>query len=482
MYPEESDHKMATLGRNDLCHCGSGKKYKRCCLEKDQADERPVLHLVTSDSTAIPQAPARSTKKKKIRISDIRNIIEKEMEWENRIDQMLANHLVKAMEPEYDEPLILEAVSLWNGYSLEMNPIYQKYGSFCAALEYFIVQAYGFPVTQADLAVKYNVSAATISKRFQDLLQYAEILDMQAELRNFTPAQRMDMERTLRNLELAMQDQQFQTQAEAETFINQWMKTQNTAQSRGKRDKREEAQDLLFAADGESSAKKRAQFVKQALELHPDSPDAYRILAEDAKSIGDKISILKKGMQAGERDLGKSFFDENKGHFWGIASTRPYMRVKHAYAELSWLQGNLKEAASQFEELLELNTMDNLGVRYMLAGVYLEWDRLQHAERLLRAYEDDASAVFAYSRLILEYKKKGITAKLVMLYNAALQRNEYVPEYLFGKRKMPNSLPNYIGIGDENEAISYVATHSRIWVNLPELLQWMAGRSKSKQK
>ena len=23
------------LGRNDLCRCGSGKKYKHCCLEKD---------------------------------------------------------------------------------------------------------------------------------------------------------------------------------------------------------------------------------------------------------------------------------------------------------------------------------------------------------------------------------------------------------------------------------------------------------------
>ena len=25
------------LGRNDLCRCGSGKKYKHCCLEKDNA-------------------------------------------------------------------------------------------------------------------------------------------------------------------------------------------------------------------------------------------------------------------------------------------------------------------------------------------------------------------------------------------------------------------------------------------------------------
>ena len=23
------------LGRNEPCHCGSGRKYKRCCLQKD---------------------------------------------------------------------------------------------------------------------------------------------------------------------------------------------------------------------------------------------------------------------------------------------------------------------------------------------------------------------------------------------------------------------------------------------------------------
>ncbi len=24
------------LGRNEKCHCGSGKKYKHCCYDKDQ--------------------------------------------------------------------------------------------------------------------------------------------------------------------------------------------------------------------------------------------------------------------------------------------------------------------------------------------------------------------------------------------------------------------------------------------------------------
>jgi hypothetical protein len=25
-----------TLGRNEICHCGSGKKYKKCCLLSDE--------------------------------------------------------------------------------------------------------------------------------------------------------------------------------------------------------------------------------------------------------------------------------------------------------------------------------------------------------------------------------------------------------------------------------------------------------------
>ena len=34
---------MAKVGRNEPCPCGSGKKYKRCCLEKHQASEREAL-------------------------------------------------------------------------------------------------------------------------------------------------------------------------------------------------------------------------------------------------------------------------------------------------------------------------------------------------------------------------------------------------------------------------------------------------------
>ena len=34
---------MAKIGRNDPCLCGSGKKYKRCCLGIDRAPHAGVL-------------------------------------------------------------------------------------------------------------------------------------------------------------------------------------------------------------------------------------------------------------------------------------------------------------------------------------------------------------------------------------------------------------------------------------------------------
>jgi tetratricopeptide (TPR) repeat protein len=34
---------MAKPGRNDPCHCGSGKKYKKCCQPKDETAKRQLI-------------------------------------------------------------------------------------------------------------------------------------------------------------------------------------------------------------------------------------------------------------------------------------------------------------------------------------------------------------------------------------------------------------------------------------------------------
>jgi hypothetical protein len=50
------------LGRNDPCHCGSGKKYKQCCLEKDEAAARQARAKAAEKA---PAAAADEDKKVK---------------------------------------------------------------------------------------------------------------------------------------------------------------------------------------------------------------------------------------------------------------------------------------------------------------------------------------------------------------------------------------------------------------------------------
>jgi hypothetical protein len=42
--PDAKAQERAALGRNDLCWCGSGKKYKKCHLSKDSANQREEAH------------------------------------------------------------------------------------------------------------------------------------------------------------------------------------------------------------------------------------------------------------------------------------------------------------------------------------------------------------------------------------------------------------------------------------------------------
>ena len=50
------------LGRNDPCHCGSGKKYKQCHLAADEAAAREARAKAAAASEAAPAAEAEPAK------------------------------------------------------------------------------------------------------------------------------------------------------------------------------------------------------------------------------------------------------------------------------------------------------------------------------------------------------------------------------------------------------------------------------------
>jgi tetratricopeptide (TPR) repeat protein len=43
---------MTKIGRNDLCPCGSGKKYKRCCMATDEAAARATAAAAAAEASS----------------------------------------------------------------------------------------------------------------------------------------------------------------------------------------------------------------------------------------------------------------------------------------------------------------------------------------------------------------------------------------------------------------------------------------------
>ena len=53
----KSEEATMKVSRNQRCPCGSGRKYKQCCLAKDEADEREALEIAAR-RVENPFAPA----------------------------------------------------------------------------------------------------------------------------------------------------------------------------------------------------------------------------------------------------------------------------------------------------------------------------------------------------------------------------------------------------------------------------------------
>ncbi|SDE65823.1 helix-turn-helix, Psq domain [Paenibacillus sp. UNCCL117] len=480
------------IGRNELCYCGSGIKYKRCCLNKDQeapdAARRPEPTVeaagLSQENGATPASVSAPT------LEEIRQIAETGIRWESEAYAVLANQLIANMEGAYEPRHIVEALSIWDNFSREKRPSFKKEGAFCAALEYMIVQAYGLPVTQNELALKYEVSSSTLSKRYQELLQFADEYfgsepdgsSAQSGSKSLSPE--LEAERTLRRQQTQRSGATPAPEMKAAAPAKAGRKSAAgsaaaasavaVAPGASSSEQREMAQELLYTAMGTASAQEAAKLAHAALELHPHSADAYVVLARHTSDAGEKKRLLAEGIAAGEQDLAGGELLGGDSALWSRAEVRPYLRAKLAYAEACWELKESAEAAGQLEELLKLNPTDEQGARHLLLAAYLEQDRLDEAEQLLDTFREDQSVAFAYDRLLYAYKKLGrATAELNAPYLQAKRHNPHVLDFFFGGKPLPKPGSGTTKSAAEEEAVIYVTTHIRLWIKLPELLVWL---------
>lgn len=218
----------------------------------------------------------------------------------------------------------------------------------------------------------------------------------------------------------------------------------------------DEAQEVVFQAL-ETTGKRREKLARKALSISPDCADAYVLLAEAAKDPEEARRLYEQGVQAGERALGEEVFAQEAGYFWGIIETRPYMRARLGLAEVLWELGEQHTAIDHLQEMRRLNPGDNQGVRYLLATWLLIMKDDTALDRLLAQYPDEWSAFWAYTKALKTFRQKGAKKQANKALQLALDVNHFVPAYLLGFIPLPNELPEYYGIGTEDEAVLYLA-------------------------
>src|SRR5699024_4943264 len=255
-----------------------------------------------------------------------------------------------------------------------------------------------------------------------------------------------NMEQEMRTIEKLLSEQEFDSEVELNEFLNNIL--QNGDLPSIPQTPRDIAQDILFEAMNKQGQEQK-DLIEQALEIYPNSPDAYGILAEQAQELRKRHYLLRKAIDVGEKDLGPDFFKENKGHFWGIVETRPYMRAKASYAMTLDQMGFIEEAIKQYEELIELNPSDNQGIRDLLITLYIESESFDDAKRLLEAYKDDITATFTFSKALVSYRTEGIDGQAYEQLKKAHERNPYVLNYLLKRKNIPNQTFDYITLGGE---------------------------------
>lgn len=243
--------------------------------------------------------------------------------------------------------------------------------------------------------------------------------------------------------------------------------------------KREQSDDLLFEAYEEPIKSKAIKLAKQALEINPDNIDAENFITKFETNTIKKLGKYKETLDKEQAKLEKEdFFNkENIGIFWGLMETRPYMRTKHSYMLTLMELGRYTEAIKQGEELLKLCESDNLGIRYLIMGLYTVLERFEECDKIYNKYSDDST--FMLFPLSIMYYKKGDYKKCKKILKEIQENNEYLLNYLIGRKKFTKTKVEYIEIngtyswGSEEEAYFIAKDYKYLLETVPSFIEFI---------
>ena len=201
------------------------------------------------------------------------------------------------------------------------------------------------------------------------------------------------------------------------------------------------------------------RLTKEALEIHPENVEAtlFLISVEYFTDIPGKLDALNKLIKKLEANLRAEgyFSKEYRGMFWGVWETRPYMKARRFRLKFLIESGMYMKAIKEAEDLLNLSSSDNLGIRYFLAPLYGLFEDTKKFNKLLKKYPENTPSLLL-SQAILNFKQAKFDASLD-LFKQIHEKNPYLISYIQDAEEFEH--PMMFSRGSEEEAQDAIANN-----------------------
>jgi len=166
-----------------------------------------------------------------------------------------------------------------------------------------------------------------------------------------------------------------------------------------------EAYELMRKAEEAKTKKTKIKYATQAYEVCPDCFYAYLYLISFEEDYFKAKNMLDEGLEKEKQRLAKKdfFTRECIGNFYNIDDTRTYIYGLAAKLHALIDEDKLSLAVEVAKDILRLDEEDNLGIRYILMGLYV---CLEQEKNMLKLYKENKenSLAMLFPLFLLYYK------------------------------------------------------------------------------
>ena len=212
----------------------------------------------------------------------------------------------------------------------------------------------------------------------------------------------------------------------------------------------------------------KMEYLNRAVRLDPMNLEARaeKIHLESEDSLSE-LEELGKLAQFAEEMLKKNHIveDDDEGSYYGIPETRPYIRLRFRRLRLYLDCGMMNKAEKEAMDILRLNEMDNLGVRFTLGCIYAFQENREKLEKLDEIYPQESISTKLIDAVLLykEGRVEALQEKLKEIFELDDRFADQVDcidydgieEYLDVQEELPFYRPNSI------EELSLLMLHNR---------------------